>query len=174
MRYRRLHNPGGCYFFTVVTEHRRPILLDHIEALRRAFHITQLRHPFHIDAIVVLPDHLHTIWRLPEADNDPSYRWRVLKRLFSSALPPVARSTAMVRKRESGIWQRRFWERCIRDERDWRSHLEYIHYNPVKHGYCDAPAQWVHSSFARFVRRGWYDPEWGRVAPLDIEGAEMD
>jgi putative transposase len=160
MKYPRFQNPGGCYFFTVVTEARRPLLIDHIADLRRAVQITQRRHPFEIDAIVVLPDHLHTIWRLPEDDNDPSKRWRVLKRLFSSALPAFPRSASMQRKRESGVWQRRFWSRGIRNESDWRRHLEYIHYNPVKHGYCASPADWPYSSFARMVAAGFYPADW--------------
>jgi putative transposase len=156
----RLHNPGGYYFFTVVTQDRRPLLIEHIDLLRRAFRVTRARHPFEIDGIVVLPDHLHTLWHLPTSENDPSKRWRVLKRLFSSGLQPLQRSGAQLRKRESGVWQRRFWEHCIGTERDWRRHLEYIHYNPVKHGYCALPGEWPYSSFSSVVARGWYDSDW--------------
>jgi putative transposase len=160
-------NHEARYFFTVVTEDRRPLLIDHIGLLRRAFRITRDRHPFEIDAIVVLPDHLHTVWRLPASDNDPSKRWRVLKRLFSCGIPDIGRSPAQLRRRENGVWQRRFWEHCIKDQQDWLRHIEYIYYNPVKHGYCELPSQWPYSSFAKAVRRGSYGAEW-KVDPGEI------
>lgn len=156
----RLHNPGARYFFTVATFERRPLLVQHIDELRRAFRITRARHPFEVEAIVVLPDHLHTLWRPPASDNDPGKRWRVLKRLFSARVPPQSTTPSQQRHRENGVWQRRFWEHCIVDERDWIQHLEYIHYNPVKHGYCAMPRDWPHSSFGRVVELGWYDAEW--------------
>ena len=162
MRYRRHINPANCYFFTVVTAQRRPLLIDHIEWLKRAIRITRERHPFRIDAIVVLPDHLHTIWTLPTGDTDRAMRWRVLKRLFSCALASGQPTRSQGKRRENGIWQRRFWERCIRTEDDRRNHLEYIHLNPVKHGYCSAPVEWPYSSFRRAVGTGEYAAGWGR------------
>jgi len=165
MKFRRLYQPGGHYFFTVVTEGRQPILIEHIDRLRRAFQVTARRHPFALTAIVVLPDHLHTIWQLPEGDPDFSTRWRVLKRLFSAGLQGASSTRSLRRKRERGVWERRFWEHLLRNEGDLQRHLDYIHYNPVKHGYCGSPGLWPHSSFSRFVETGVYDRDWGRTEP---------
>ena len=142
MQYRRFYQPGACYFFTVVTANRTPILIDNIERLRSAFRLCMSRYPFEIEAIVVLPDHLHTLWRLPEGDADFSKRWMVIKRKFSSGLPACNVSDSQNKKREKGIWQRRFWEHCIRDEDDWRHHFDYIHYNPVRHGLVSRTKDW--------------------------------
>ena len=159
MQYRRLYQPGAHYFFTVVTENREPLLIEHIERLRTAFRLCKSRYPFEIDAIVVLPEHLHTIWRLPENDADFSKRWMVIKRKFSAGLPSRVVSDSKTKKREKGIWQRRFWEHYLRDENDWRRHVDYIHFNPVKHGYVAKPQDWQYSSFNQAIRKGWYDPE---------------
>ncbi|MBW1941095.1 MAG: transposase [Deltaproteobacteria bacterium] len=110
MEYRRFYQSGARYFFTVVTENRKPILIDNIERLRAAFRLCLSRYPFEIEAIVVLPDHLHTLWKLPEGDADFSRRWMVIKRKFSSALPVGAVNASKAKKREKGIWQRGFWE----------------------------------------------------------------
>jgi putative transposase len=157
MEYRRLYQPGSLYFFTVVTENRQPLLLEHIDRLRGAFRLAISRYPFEIEAIVVLPEHLHTVWRLPEGDADFSRRWMVIKRKFSAGLPTATINASKISKREKGIWQRRFWEHCIRNEEDWRKHIDYIHFNPVKHGYVSQPEDWPFSSFQRAVARGWYD-----------------
>ncbi len=163
MEYRRYYQPGSSYFFTVVTDHRKPLLIDHIDRLRAAFRHGMERYPFVIEGIVILPDHLHTLWRLPEHDADFSTRWSVIKRKFSTGIPIASQVNASkYAKRERGIWQRRFWEHCIRDKDDWHRHLDYIHYNPVKHGYCLAPAEWPYSSFHRAVRQGMYQMDWGR------------
>lgn len=174
MEYRLNYQDGGVYFFTVVTQSRQPILIEHIDRLRDAFSHVQERFPFKIDAIVVLPDHLHTIWRLPEGDHNYSRRWMVLKRKFSSGLSPGIRSPSQQSKREKGIWQRRFWEHTLRDEEDWRRHMDYIHYNPVKHGYAALPQQWRYSSFARAVRQGWYPPDWSGGAGVVISDLEVE
>jgi len=158
MEYRRLYQSGARYFFTVVTENREPLLIDNIERLRAAFRLCLLRYPFEIEAIVVLPDHIHTLWRLPDGDSDFSTRWMVIKRKFSAGLPSRVVSDSKTKKREKGIWQRRFWEHCIRDENDWRRHVDYIHFNPVKHGYVSAPQDWLYGSFNQAVRKGWYEP----------------
>ncbi len=121
--------------------------------------------PFAIDAIVVLPDHLHTLWRLPDGEQDFSTRWMVIKRQFSAGLPAGPVNASKRSKREKGVWQRRFWEHCIRDEEDWRRHLDYIHYNPVKHGYVATPREWPYSSFRQAVAKGWYAEHW--AAPVD-------
>ncbi|WP_410510528.1 REP-associated tyrosine transposase [Nodosilinea sp. E11] len=165
MDYRRFYQPGGSYFFTVVTERRQPLLVDHIDRLRVAFRHGMEQYPFSIDGIVVLPDHLHTLWRLPDGDADFSRRWMVIKRKFSAGLKAEVTSTSQKLKREKGVWQRRFWEHCIRDEADWNQHMDYIHYNPVKHGYCTTPADWPYSSFRRSVEWGLYPADWG-ASPL--------
>ena len=168
MPIQRFPPQPGRYFFTVATRDRRPILTSEIERLRTAFRTTRRRYPFTVDAIVILPDHLHTIWSVPEADPDFARRWTVLKRLFSSGLPGNPVSDLQRRRREKGIWQRRFWEHAIRDDDDWHGHMDYIHYNPVKHGLCSRPAEWPYSSFRRWVERGWYDESWGSVAPTGV------
>ncbi|HEX5513125.1 MAG TPA: transposase [Gammaproteobacteria bacterium] len=169
--YRRVRIPGGTYFFTVVTRHRKPVFRspENIEALRHAFRTVRERRPFVVEAIVVLPDHLHCIWRLPESDADYSGRWREIKKLASRVLAPPSDE-----RRERGLWQRRFWEHTIRDEHDWRVHMDYVHYNPVKHGLARRPCDWPWSSFARWVDRGWYEPDWGESEPSDIAGAEWE
>jgi putative transposase len=172
--YRRAHQPGGCWFFTVVTEGRRPLLIDHVDHLRRAFRIGLQRRPATIDAIVVLPDHLHTLWRLPEGDSDYSIRWMTIKRLFSAALPAGYVPASNRHRREKAIWQRRFWEHLIRDETDWRRHMDYIHYNPVKHGYCGSPVEWPYGSFRRCVRQGLYPADWGRALPEGLERLDLE
>ncbi len=159
MEYRRFYQSGAIYFFTVVTEDRKPLLIDNIERLRSAFRLCKDRYPFDIEAIVVLPDHLHTLWKLPEGDKDFSKRWMVIKRKFSSGLPCGIVNASKARKREKGIWQRRFWEHYIRNEEDWRRHVDYIHFNPVKHGHVSGPQDWPYSSYLQFVRKGWYETD---------------
>lgn len=139
--YRRLRVPGGTYFFTVTLADRRAdTLVAHIDLLRAAYVATRLRHPFHTDACVVLPDHLHAIWTLPEGDSNFPARWKMLRAAFSRALdPPRLRSAVQIRRREKGIWQRRYWEHLIRDEDDYRAHVEYCRLNPVRHGLVAHP-----------------------------------
>ncbi|SHF09829.1 putative transposase [Microbulbifer donghaiensis] len=161
MEYRRAYLPGACYFFTVVTDRRQPLLVDYIDRLRHAFRQVRNKHPFEIQAIVVLPDHLHTLWKLPRGDHDYSSRWMKIKRSFSAGLPATGLRESQRAKREKGIWQRRFWEHLIRDEEDWQRHLDYIHYNPVRHGYVRRAREWPYSSFHRLVAQGWYTEDWG-------------
>jgi putative transposase len=172
--YLRAHVPGGSYFFTVaLLERRRRLLTAHINALRAAFRSVHIQRPFHIDAIVILPDHLHCIWTLPPNDADSSTRWRLIKSSFARAIAPGERLSSRRRtKHERGIWQRRFWEHVIRDQRDFDAHLDYIHFNPVKHGWVSRVADWPHSSFHRFVRSGWYPLEW--AAPADIREWDLE
>jgi putative transposase len=146
--YRRNFIVGGSFFFTVNLADRRLCLLtDHIGELRAAFRETRLRHPFTTDAMVVLPDHLHAIWTLPEGDADFADRWRLIKSTFSRNLPlGEAVSQSRLRKGERGIWQRRFWEHTLRDESDFSSHVDYIHINPVKHGLVTRVRDWPYSS----------------------------
>jgi putative transposase len=161
--YRRNPIPGGSYFFTVTLDDRcSRLLIDHIDVLRAAFRHVLARHPFTVAAIVVLPDHLHAIWTLPEQDADFALRWRLIKSGFSRALPggePVSRSRA--EKGERGIWQRRYWEHTLRDDSDVERHFDYIHYNPVKHGHVHQACDWPYSSFHRMVRLGVYPRDWG-------------
>jgi len=160
--YRRNFLAGGSYFFTVNLANRRlRLLTENIDLLRAAFRYTRQRHPFAIEAIVVLPDHLHTIWTMPEEDADFAVRWALIKASFSRTLrkgEPVSASRR--RRRERGIWQRRYWEHTIRDEDDLGRHLDYIHFNPVKHGHVACVATWPYSSFHRMVRLGFYPESW--------------
>ncbi|MEM9002535.1 MAG: transposase [Cyanobacteria bacterium P01_F01_bin.86] len=167
MEYRRYYQPGGTYFFTVVTNNRHPLLVEHIDRLRQAFRYGMTKYPFTIDGIVILPDHLHTIWRLPDGDDDFSTRWMVIKRKFSAGFPSNISNRSKQMKREKGIWQRRFWEHAVRNEEDWHNHMDYIHYNPVKHSYCSSPSDWRYSSFHRLVQTGLYAAEWGTL-PLSV------
>ncbi|MGR8979787.1 MAG: REP-associated tyrosine transposase [Gammaproteobacteria bacterium] len=170
--YRRAFNPGGVYFFTVVTYQRRPIfsVQENVELLREAFHHVRASRPFTVDGIVVLPDHLHCIWRLPEGDADFSGRWREIKKYVSKRIGGEG-----CRTREKDVWQRRFWEHGIRNEDDWRRHIDYIHYNPVRHGLTLTPAQWPYSSFHKSVTKGWYPENWGGTdEPETIRGMDLE
>jgi putative transposase len=161
--YRRWRIPGGCYFFTVTLLHRHgPILLtDNIETLRAAVRGVQARHPFSIDAWVVLPDHLHAIWTLPRQDDDFSTRWRLIKAAFSHGLPATeCRSRSRLARAERGIWQQRFWEHAIRNDADYAAHMDYVHANPVKHGLVAHPSAWRRSTFRAAVARGIYPASW--------------
>jgi len=165
--YRRAFVPGGCWFFTVnLYERRQNLLVEHIEPLREALTQTRRAYPFVIDAMVVLPDHLHAVWTLPEHDADFSTRWRLIKTRFAKALPKQERLTAVRRARhERAVWQRRFWEHLIRDEADYARHVEYCYINPVKHGLVRRVLDWPHSSFHRDVRLGIFPEDWaGDVA----------
>ncbi len=170
--YRRAYQEGGTFFFTVVTYLRRPLLGDQksVDLLDECFESVRGIHPFQTEALVVMPDHLHTIWTLPENDADFSVRWKKIKAMFSRRYcgPPVAMPRSMADKGEKGIWQRRYWEHAIRDQEDFNRHCDYIHYNPVKHGLVSSPADWRASSFAEFVASGFYSGDWGRSVPESI------
>lgn len=170
--YRRNLVPGGTFFFTVNLSQRRwRLLTEHVDLLRRAFRKVRHRHPFVVDAIVILPDHLHAIWTLPQGDADFPSRWRLIKSEFSRDLPRRERiSTSRASKQERGIWQRRYWEHTLRDEADFERHVDYIHYNPVKHGHVDQVEDWPHSSFHRFVKLGIYPSDWAGNLKKGEEG----
>lgn len=149
------------------------LLTRHIDQLRNAVRVTCRTHPFTIDACVVLPDHLHSVWTLPEGDDDFSTRWRLIKSIFTRSLPVgERRSKARVRGGERGIWQRRFWEHTIRDDEDFAAHVDYVHFNPVKHGYVREVTAWPHSTFKSCVRRGLYPDSWRGPNEQTILNAE--
>jgi putative transposase len=169
--YRRAWVPGGTYFFTVnLLERRRTLLVDRVDVLRRSFAAVRATRPFDIIAIVILPDHLHCIWQLPPDDDDHATRWRHIKTAFVKQMPRgERRSLRRHFKAERGIWQRRYWEHLIRDERDLRNYIDYIHFNPVKHRYVSQVRDWPHSSFHRLVREGDLSADWSGEA-TDMEG----
>jgi putative transposase len=160
--YRRNRVPGATYFFTVNLHDRRSTLLvQNINILRDAVRQTMRRAPFHIDAWVVLPDHIHTLWTLPEGDVEFSLRWQAIKMAFSRKIPAGEhRSASRAGRRERGIWQRRFWEHTVRDDQDYAAHMDYTHFNPVKHGLVTRVADWPYSSFHQAVAKGLYPREW--------------
>ncbi len=167
-QYRRCYQPGGNYFFTLVTYQRRPIFAnpEKIEQFNAAVNKVKKKYPFSLNAMVILPDHLHCLWRLPENDKDFSTRWRLIKRYFSMEM-----NTLVNCRKEKEVWQRRFWEHTIRDEDDWQKHMDYIHYNPVKHGLVEAPSDWQYSSFNYWVEKGIYEKNWGSMQqPVILAG----
>jgi REP-associated tyrosine transposase len=167
MRYRRTRIPGATCFFTLVTHRRRALFRapEAVVTLEEATAAVRARHPFEIEAQVILPDHLHALWTLPEGDADYSTRWRLIKSRFTRAYGHLAngsaRSDSRRAKGEQSVWQRRFWEHVIRNGHDFNTHLDYIHYNPVAHGLVAAPSDWPHSTFAKWVALGAYEPDWG-------------
>ena len=190
--YRRVRVPGATWFFTVGLAERRGngLLVESIDTLRSAFRVVRERHPLQMDAVVILPDHLHCVWTLPEGDADYSTRWGLIKAKFSRSLNRgERRSASRVKRGERGIWQRRFWEHCIRDEGDYARHVDDVHWsllrilcprhscihaqrNPVKHGYVNRLMDWPHSSFHAHVKRGVYAADWGGGEGVALNGAE--
>lgn len=180
--YRRVRIEGGTYFFTVVTYQRHHILtnMPARKLLHNAWMDTQHRFAFETIAVCLLPDHLHCIWKLPQGDANYSIRWKEIKRLFSrSYLKEIGnngeeRNPSRIKRKEVTLWQRRFWEHTIMDENDLNNHLDYIHFNPIKHGYVTRAADWPWSSFHRYVKEGVYDEDWqgddqGRLQMLSFE-----
>jgi putative transposase len=168
--YRRVYLPGGIYFLTLVTYCRRPLFKDptNVELLRAATAQIKAKKPFEILAAVVLPDHIHFVWQLPRNDSNYSQRISRLKVLFTRAFKanhPLSNqvSASRLKHRESDVWQRRFWEHTIKDETDLQQHLDYVHYNPVKHGLVSCPHLWEYSSFSKWVSQGKYAQNWGCI-----------
>ncbi|MCG8360498.1 MAG: transposase [Kiloniellales bacterium] len=173
--YRRYRVPGGCFFFTVnlLERHGNDLLTRRIDLLRDSVRRARRSRPFTIDGWVVLPNHLHCIWTLPPGDDDNAVRWRLIKAAFSRGIPATERRSAVRRRRgERGIWQRRFWEHAIRDDADYARHMDYIHFNPVKHGYVDSVSDWPYSTFKACVRRGLYPRSWAGDPDDDLEVGE--
>ena len=162
MKYRRNYAAGGTFFFTVNLANRnQTLLVDHVDLLRLSVAHTMKIMPFHIDAWVVLPEHIHAVWTLPKGDSDYSARWKEIKKNFSRNLKFNGKVyPSLENKNENGIWQRRFWEHTIRDEVDYSNHINYVHFNPYKHGLVTRVVDWPYSSFHRAVRQGLYLPDW--------------
>ena len=165
--YRRMFRPAGTYFFTLnlLERNGNDLLIRHIDVLREAVRVVRSRHPFVIHAWVVLPEHMHCVIELPAGDNDFSTRVRLIKLIFAKSVPKNERlSKVREWRNERGIWQRRFWEHLIRDERDFEQHVNYVHFNPVKHGWAACVKDWPYSTFHRYVAQG--------VLPMDWAGGE--
>jgi len=179
--YRRATTEGGTFFFTIVTYERRPILcLEKSRAIMRdVIRSVAKRHPFAVNAWVVLPDHMHCLWTLPGGDKNFSVRWALIEREFTRGLrttlaeeaaseTEVAPNLSRERHREGTAWQRRFWEHQIRDEKDYAAHMDYIHFNPVKHGLVKSPKDWPYSTFHQHVASGVYNHDWGSSGDLRL------
>jgi putative transposase len=176
-RYRRAQTPGATYFFTVATQARRDLLTSAPirQALRDAIVEVRSAAPFVICSWVLMPDHLHCLWELPQGDADYGMRWSIIKRRVTQACAgeldiSAERSLSQTRRREGALWQRRFWEHQIRDEDDFARHMDYIHFNPVKHGYVQRVGDWPYSTFHRYVKASVYTADWGGNAQLEISG----
>ena len=174
MQYRRTRIQGISYFFTVIAFRRQEHFASNaaVEVLCDAIAQVQRRRPFEIDAQVVLPDHLHSLWTLPEGDDDYPARWRLIKEAFTrwhvSEYGEGNRSESRIAKGEQAVWQRRYWEHAIRSEQDFTHHFDYIHFNPVKHNLAAAPKDWPHSTFHDWVANGKYDIGWGGDRAAEI------
>jgi putative transposase len=173
--YRRPYINGGTYFITQVTYQRKPWLCSEIGriALREAIEHVRQKHPFEIDAFVLLPDHFHTLWTLPVNDSNFSVRMGLIKRYVTQYYGAnleidASVSKSRIARKEGNLWQRRFWEHLIRDEADFANHCDYIHYNPVRHGLCDRPQAWTFSSIHRFVKLGIYSLDWDGGISIDL------
>ena len=169
--YRRYRVSGDTYLFTINLLERRSI--RKMEALHEAVRRTRAERPFHIEGWVVLPDHLHYVLTLPSSDDDFSNRIKAIKIRFVRAVAPnERRSSVRAARGERGIWQRRFWEHALRDEEDYARHLDYVHYNPVKHGHVTSVAKWPYSTFHRWVQAGAYPIGWGSGCVTDVDAGE--
>lgn len=155
--YVRPRRPGASVFFTVALADRRSrMLVARVDELRDAVRKTMAERPFRVEAWVVLPDHLHAVWTLPDGDTDYSTRWRLIKSRFSGALPLGSQRPIHMARQERGTWQRRFREHHIRDDRDFAAHFQYCWFKPVKHGFVERPEEWEWSSVHREIRLGRY------------------
>jgi putative transposase len=171
MFYRRAKVAGGTYFFTVnLAERKRTLLVEHVDLLRTAVQKVKSAHRFYIDAMVILPDHVHAVWTLPVGDCDYATRWMLIKAGFSRQIArDERRNKSRLAKGERGIWQRRYWEHLIRDEMDYARHMDYVHYNPVKHGYVERVVDWPYSTFHRCVKSGVYTEDWAGSLEINDE-----
>jgi putative transposase len=166
VRYRRSRIAGATYFFTVnLRDRRRGLLVEHVDALRDIVRGVKNELPFTIEAMVVLPDHWHSVWTLPSDDVAYARRIRLIKARFTRHLLRVGVQMAKDERGEYGLWQRRYWEHTIRDDRDFESHVNYVHFNPVKHGHVTRAIDWPHSTLHRYVERGLLPADWAGVSP---------
>ncbi|WP_423907251.1 REP-associated tyrosine transposase [Candidatus Spongiihabitans sp.] len=163
MNYRRTEIKGGSYFFTVnLADRKKTLLVDEIDKFRVVLNSVKQQHPFILDAMVILPNHLHALMTLPDEYADYATRWMLIKSGFSRALPQTESiNQSRRRKGERGIWQRRYWEHLIRDAHDYENHVDYIHYNPVKHGHVDQAVEWPYSTIHQYISNGILTPDWG-------------
>ncbi len=163
MQYRRSNIKGACYFFTINLANRKTrLLVEEFEILRNVINHVKQQHPFQLDAMVIMPEHFHMMMTLPENDNAYAKRIMLIKSGFSRKIPksePI--NPSRIHKRERGIWQRRYWEHLIRDDTDYQRHIEYIHYNPVKHGHVNKPSEWQYSTLHKYIKLKIYDKDWG-------------
>lgn len=170
VRYRRNFLGGGTYFFTATLADRRSsALIRNVDALRSSFRTVRQAHPFAIDAIVILPDHLHIVMTLPDGDRGYPVRWQLIKRRFTEAVEKGGTAIPRHANGEYALWQRRYWEHTIRNDRDFERHVDYIHFNPVKHGLVTRVSDWPHSSFHLYVRRGLLPHDWAG----DVQGRQQ-
>jgi putative transposase len=161
--YRRAWRAGGTYFFTLNLLERtnNDLLVRYIDVLREAVRKVRMNYPFIIHAWVVLPEHVHCVIEMPEGDTDFAMRLRLIKIHFSKAIPKnEALSRTRIERGERGIWQRRYWEHLIRDERDFSAHMDYVHINPLKHGLVKRVCDWPFSTFHALVNQEMYPANW--------------
>ena len=166
VQYRRSRLAGGTFFFTVnLHDRRRTLLVEHADALRGVVRNTQTESPFVIDAMVVLPDHWHAVWTLPPGDAAYTRRIQLIKARFTLHLVRAGVNLVRDARGEYRLWQKRFWEHTIRDDRDFEAHVNYVHINPVKHGYVARAVDWPHSTIHRYVRKGSMPADWACASP---------
>ena len=177
--YIRAKNPGGTFFLTFVSHKRRRFLKDSLalECLQDAYQVTVRRRRFLLRAYCVLPDHIHVLVTLPRGDDDFPTRCSAFKGAFTRAYLRAGgeegqRNVSRYRSGEAAVWQRRYWEHAIRNQRDFERHFDYIHFNPVKHGLVREPGEWEWSTFRRYTLRGWYEADWGKTEPRNIRALE--
>jgi len=170
VNYRRSLIPGGTYFFTITLQNRKSrLLVDRIHLFKKAVQRVKEQHPFKIKAYVVLPEHLHMIWELPKGDSNYSQRWKKIKALFSKSIHKSGLEISKTKHNEYCLWQRRFWEHTIKDMLDFENHVNYIHYNPIKHGLVDDLHDWPYSSFHHYVQSGLISENWGTSGLKDVD-----
>ena len=174
--YIRNYQAGATYFFTInLNDRNSQLLITYIRELRLAYRKVQQKMPFITDAMIILPDHIHALWTLPDNDRDYSTRIRLFKSHFSRQLPGHLKQTENMSRqkhKETAIWQRRYWEHTIKDELDYNRHMDYIHYNAVKHGYVSSPIEWEYSTFKREVENGHYDANRASINDENMEFGE--
>lgn len=177
MQYKRSDIKGGTYFFTVnLIDRKSTLLIDQINHLKAAINNVKQNHPFKINAMVTFPEHIHAIWTLPPDDSNYAKRWMLIKSTFSRKIPKKKSiNKSRLSKRERGIWQRRYWEHTIKDEKDLINHIDYIHYTPIKHQHVKTPTDWPHSTIHHYIKTGRVEPNWGSdIKPVEIKTGKAE